>query len=336
MSHYTVGMDRRTFFSTIGLGVLAAPLAAAAQVAGKGHSLGILSPGLADDPSIPTVSNLIPRVLSQSGYVEGRNLVVERRFANDKLDQLPGLARELVKLQPDVIVAMGGLATQAVKDTTAAVPVVMIIGADPVARGLVASLSRPGSNVTGITLVADNVLAGKRLELIKEAVPRATRVAVLATGGFLSSSAQLQEVQKAAQVLRLKLVVVEVQDADYERAFRAMAAERADVIFVMMNATLNRDRKQIIERAARHRLPAIYDLREYVEIGGLMSYGGSMVEVAHRVAGYVDKILKGARAADLPVEQPTKIDLVINLKTAKALGLTIPQSLLLQADQVIQ
>src|SRR5262249_30747862 len=156
--------------------------------------------------------------------------------------------------------------------------------ADPVARGLVASFSRPGGNVTGITLVAETVLSGKRLELIKEAVPQATRIAVLATGGFLSSSAQLQEAQKAAQVLRLKLAVVEVHDADYERAFKAMVAERADAIFIMASATLNRDRKQIIERAAKYRLPAIYDLREYVEGGGLMSYGGSIIVIARRAA----------------------------------------------------
>ena len=330
-------MDRRAFLEALAGGLLAAPVAAGAQPStGNVYRLGILSPGRPDDSSVPTMSNLIPTALRERGYVEGRNLVVERRFAGDKFDQLPRLARELVQRQPDVIVAMSALAIQAAKDATPTVPVVMVIAADPVAKGLVSSLARPGGHVTGVTLVAENALAGKRLELIKEAVPRATRIAVLATGGFLSSSAQLQEAQKAAPVLGLKLVVVEVQNADYDRAFKAMVTERADAIFVMASTTFSRDRRQIVERAAKYRLPAIYNTREQVEVGGLMSYGGSIVEAARRVARYVDKILKGAKPADLPVEEPTKIDLVINLKTAKALGLTIPPSLLLRADQVIE
>jgi putative ABC transport system substrate-binding protein len=330
-------MNRRTFFDALAGGLLSAPLVGEAQQsAGKVYRLGILSPGRADNSSAPTISYLVSAALRETGYVEGRNLVVERRFADDKFDQLPRLARELIHLQPDVVVALGALAIQAAKEATATVPIVMVIAADPVARGLVSSLSRPGGNVTGVTLVAETVLAGKRLELIKETVPRAERIAVLATGGFLSSSAQLQEAQKAAQVLRLRLVVVEVQDGDYDRAFRAMVADRADAIFVMASVTLSRDRKQIAERAAKYHLPAIYDSREQVEAGGLMSYGGSAAGVARRVAGYIDKILKGTRAADLPVEEPTKFELVINLKTAKALGLTIPPSVLLRADEVIQ
>jgi putative ABC transport system substrate-binding protein len=330
-------MNRRMFFGALAGSLLSAPLVAEAQQsAGKVYRLGILSPGRADDSSAPTISYFIPTALRETGYVEGRNLVVERRFADDKFDQLPRLAQELIHLQPDVVVALGALAIQAAKEATATVPIVMVIAADPVARGLVSSLSRPGGNVTGVTLVAETVLAGKRLELIKETVPRAARIAVLTTGGFLSSSAQLQEAQKAAQVLRLRLVVVEVQDGDYDRAFRAMVADRADAIFVMSSVTLSQDRKQIAERAAKYHLPAIYGSREQVEVGGLMSYGGSTAGVARRVAGYIDKILKGTRTADLPVEEPTKFELVINLKTAKALGLTIPPSVLLRADEVIQ
>src|SRR5262245_24081731 len=238
------------FITMVGCGLLTAPITAGAQQsAAKVYRLGILSPGRADDSSVPTISTVIPTALRESGYVEGRNLVVEKRFADDKFDQLPRLARELIQLRPDVVVAFGALAIQAAKDTTETVPIVMVIGADPVARGLVSSFAHPGGNVTGLTLVAETVLAGKRLELIREAVPRATRIAVLATGGFLSSSAQLQEARKAAQALRLQLVVVEVQDADYDRAFKAIVAERADAIFVMMSATFNRDRKQIVERA---------------------------------------------------------------------------------------
>jgi putative ABC transport system substrate-binding protein len=329
-------IGRRAFIGTVTGGLLAAPFAAEAQQPGKVYRLGILSPGGVPDPSVPTIPNLVPMVLREIGYVEGRNLVVERRFADDKSDRLPRLARELVQLQADVIIAVGGQAIQAARDTTATIPIVMFIGADPVARGLVASFSRPGGNVTGVTVVAGTVLAGKRLELIREAVPRATRIAVLATGQSLSSSAQLQEAQKAASALRVKLVVVQVQGTDYDRAFGTMVAERADALFVFMSPTLSRDRKQIIERAAKYRLPAIYEWREQVEVGGLMSYGGSIVELSRLVAVYVDKILKGAKPADLPVEQPTKFELVINAKTAKALGLTIPQSLLMRADEIIQ
>jgi putative ABC transport system substrate-binding protein len=273
--------------------------------------------------------------LRDLGYADGRNLVVERRFADGKIDRLPRLARELVQLQADVILAVGAEAAQAARDTTVTVPIVMVVGVDPVARGWVASLSRPGGNVTGVTIVAGTVLAGKRLELIREAVPRATRIAVLATGESFSS-AQSQEAQKAAAALRVKLVIVQLQGTDYDRAFATMVAERADALFVLMSPALTRDRQQIIDRAAKHRLPAIYEWREHVEVGGLMSYGGSIVELSRRAAVYVDKILKGAKPADLPIEQPTKFEFVINLKTAKGLGLTIPPSLLQRADEVIQ
>jgi putative ABC transport system substrate-binding protein len=211
----------------------------------------------------------------------------------------------------------------------------MIAGSDPVARGWVKSLSRPAGNVTGVTVVAETVLAAKRLELIRKAVPGAARVAVLTVAG-LGSRVQLQEAEKAAAGLRVRLVVVEVQGHDYDRAFATMISERSDALFVLMSPVLTRDRKDIIERAAKYRLPAIYEWREFVEVGGLMSYGGSILDLTHRVALYVDKILRGANPGDLPVEQPTKYELVINLKTAKALGLTIPPSLVVRADRVIE
>ena len=329
-------MTKAVLMLAVTLGLFLSPWAAEAQqAAGKVYRLGILSPGGAPDPSVPTMSNLVPTALGQFGYVEGRNLVVERRFADDKLDRLPGRARELVQLRPDVIVAISGQAIQAARDATATIPIVMVISTDPVARGLVTSLSRPGGNVTGVTTVAETSLAGKRLELLKEVVPKATRIAVLASGS-LSSSAQLKEAQKAAEALRVKLVPVEVRDADYDRAFGTIVAERADAIFVVMGPTFLRDRTQIVERAAKHRLPAISGTPELVEVGGLMSYGASIVDVSRRAAVYVDKILKGAKPSDLPVEQPTKFELVINLKTAKALGLTLPPSLLERADTVIR
>lgn len=328
-------MIRREFVSGLALALLAAPLAVGAQPAGKVYRLGIISPGGVPDPTVPTIPNLLPTALRELGYVEGRNLVVERRFADDKLDRLPGLARELVQLRLDVIVAIATQGIQAARDATATIPIVMIVGTDPVERGLVANFARPGGNVTGITTVAETSLAGKRLELLKEAVPRATRVAVLGSGS-LASSAQVKEAQKAAEALRIKLVPVEVRDGDYDRAFATIVAERADAVFVLTGPTIVRDRKQVIERAAKHRLPTISALPELVEVGSLMSYGSSISNAARRAAAYVDKILKGSQPSGLPVEQPTKIDLVINLKTAKALGLAIPRSLLERADEVIE
>jgi len=328
-------MDRRAFIGSLAGGLLAAPLAAAAQPAGKVYRVGILSPGGVPDPSIATTPNLVPRNLRELGYVDGGNLVLEKRFADGKLDRLPGLARELVQLKTDVIVAAGQEATQAARDATVTVPIVMVVGSNPVARGWVASLSHPGGNITGVTVVATTVLAAKRLELIREAVPRATRIAVLAGGGP-GSSVQVAEAQKAASALRVKLVVVEVPGIDYDRAFATIVTERADALVVLMSPVLTRDRKQIIDRAAKYRLPAIYEWREHVEVGGLMSYGGSLSELSRRVAAYVDKILKGAKPGDLPIEQPAKYELVINMETAKALGLTIPPSLLARADQVIE
>ena len=329
-------MNRRTFVGALGFSVLAAPLAAEAQqAAGKVYRLGILSPGAVSDPSVPTIANLLPAVLRERGYVERRNLVVERRFADDKPDRLPRLARELVQVQPDIIVALSGQAVQAARDATTMIPIVMVIAADPVAWGLVASLSRPGGNVTGITTNYETTLAGKRLELLKEVVPRAVRIAVLGSGP-LSASAQLREAEKAAEALRIKLVPVEIRDTDYDRAFATIVAERADAILVLTGPTVVRDRTRIIDRALKHRLPAVSALRELAEAGALMSYGSSNVDASRRVAVYVDKILKGAKPADLPVEQPTKFELVINLKTAKALGLKIPESLLQRADEVIQ
>ena len=329
-------IDRRAFVLAWAVGTLSAPLAAQAQQAsGKVFRLVILSPGGVPDPSIPTMVNVLPTALRELGYVEGRNLVVDRRFAEDRFDRLPGLARELVQLRPDAIVAVSGQAIQAVRDVTATIPIVMVISTDPVARGLVTSFSRPGGNVTGVSTVAENSLAGKRLELLKEAAPKAARIAVLASGP-LSSSAQLKEAQKAAEALRVRLVPVEVRDADYDRAFSTVAAEHADAIFVVMGPTLLRDRKQIAERALKHRLPVISSSPELVEAGGLMSYGNSTLDAARRAAVYVDKIFKGANPSDMPVEQPTRFDLVINLKTARALGLTLPNSLVKRADTVIQ
>jgi putative tryptophan/tyrosine transport system substrate-binding protein len=318
------------------LSLLAVPLATEAQPAGKVYRLGLLSPATVPAPEVAAIVNLVPGALRELGYVEGENLVIERRFAEGQLDRLHGLAHELVQRRVDVIVAVSNLAIDAAKAATTTIPIVMGFGdGDPVSRGYVASLAHPEGNVTGVTLEAGTMLASKRLELLKAALPQAGRIAVLTTSEPVSHM-QVQEAQQAASALGVTLVVVEVQGTDYERAFATMAAARAEALFVLASTTLNRDRMQIIERAARYRLPAMYEWREHVEVGGLMAYGSSVVALSRRVVAQVDKLLKGARPADLPVERPTQFALVINLKTAEALGLTLPPLFLYQADAVIR
>jgi putative tryptophan/tyrosine transport system substrate-binding protein len=316
----------------VALALLATPLTVEAQPAGKVYRLGILSPG--KPPAPDTSSHLhVIEVLRELGYAEGRNLVIERRYAEGKTDRLSGLARELVRLPVDVIVAIGS-AVDAAKDATQTIPIVMGIVSDPVGRGSVASLARPGGNITGVAYAVGPEISQKRLELLKEAVPRAATIAGLA--GVDTSQIMRQETQKAASSLGVKLIVVDVQGDGYERAFAAVMAERADALAVISSVILNIDRRRIIDLARRHRLPAIYEWAEHAEEGGLMAYGASNRERFRRVAIFVDRIFKGAKPSDLPVEQPTKFELVINLKTAKALGLTIPPSLLLRADRVIE
>jgi putative tryptophan/tyrosine transport system substrate-binding protein len=319
-------IDRRAFLAGAGAVLLASPLAAEGQQVGKVRKVGELHPGSGSEERVAA--------LREVGYVEGQNLVVERRHAEGRLDRLPALATELVGLKPDVILATGEAAIRAAKNATKVIPIVMAFAEDPVGKGLVASLGRPGGNITGVTLVAAGTMAAKRIEVFKEAVPRARRIALLTWPGM--EAAQVKEAEQAARALKIETVLVEVQNGDYEGAFSAMATERADALFVVSNPVLNRDRKRIIALAARHRLPAIYEWRESAEDGGLLAYGAKFRELNRRVAAYVDKILKGAKPGDLPVEQPTTFELVINLKTAKALGLTIPPSLLGRADEVIQ
>ena len=324
-------MDRRTFLAGTGAVLLATPLAAEAQQTGKVYRLGILWPA---EPSLPsdrsTVFVTVAAALQDLGYVEGRNLLVERRFAMGKREQLPALASDLVQARMDVILAVGD-AVEPARAATKTIPIVMT-SSDPVGRRLVKSLGRPGTNVTGV-VVAETALADKRLELLKEAVPRATRIAVLSTSvvGY-----QIEAARRAASALGVKLVVVEVPDANYERAFRKMVAERAAAVVVLSSPVLYRDRSEIIALAAKHRLPAIYDFRTHADEGGLMAYGSNLSALHRRLAAYIDRIFKGANPTELPVEQPTGYELVINLKTAKALGLTIPPSLLGRADEVIQ
>jgi putative ABC transport system substrate-binding protein len=277
----------------------------------------------------------VPKLLHDLGYIEGRNLQVQRRFAEGKLDRLPQLAKELVDLRMDVIVAVSPTAIKPAQEATKSIPIVMGFGKDPVRDGFIASLARPGGNITGVVVAPEDVLAGKRLELIKEAVPRAGSVAVLATRES-SSRLQIQEAEKVASLLGIRLLIVELQNSDYDEAFTNMTAQRANALFVLASPILNAGRDRIIQLAAKHRLPAIYEWPEHAEVGGMMAYGSSLAGLSRRVAWYVERILKGTKPADLPVEQPTRFELVINLKAAKQIGLTIPPNLLARADKVIR
>lgn len=329
---------RLAFVLPLVLVLFVAPLAAEGQEhrAGTVYRLGVLTPGVRPAPSLATTANLLPVLLREFGYVEGQNLVIEQRFAEGKLDRLRGLARELVELRADAIVAASPPAVLAAKQATNTIPIIMLLSySDPVELGFVASFARPGGNITGVVMAAEPSLVSKRLELIKEAVPRAVRIAVLATREAGSRN-QVQWAEQAAPALGLRLVVVEVRDADYDRAFATMVTERVDAFFPVASVILSTDRERIIQLAAKHRLPAIYDWREHVEAGGLMAYGGTVSTFTRRAAVYVDRVLKGTNPTDLPVERAAAFDLAINLKTAKMLGVTMPSSLLLRADHVLQ
>ena len=329
-------LDRRSFIATLAVGLLAAPLAVEAQPAAKVARIGYLATNLAAGPD---PREAFRQGLRDLGYVEGRNLVIEDRSADGKLERFPALAAELVALKVDVIVASGTLAALAAKQSTRTLPIVFSPAADPVGSGLVTSLERPGGNVTGLSVVAPE-LVGKRLELLREAVPGVTRVAVLwQSGGFgeRTEKDMLKGAEVAARALGVRLLFIEGRDpADFDRAFSDMTRARAGALTVLPSNMLNNERRRLVDLAAKNRLPAVYGARESVEAGGLMAYGPNLADLSRRAATYVDKILKGAKPADLPVEQPTKFELVINLKTAKALGLTIPPSLLQRADQVIE
>jgi putative ABC transport system substrate-binding protein len=306
-----------------------------AQQTGRVYRLGFLSPASTPEPSIPTTATLVPKLLHDLGYIEGRNLQVQRRFAEGKLDRLPQLAKELVDLRMDVIVAVSPTAIKPAQEATKSIPIVMGFGKDPVRDGFIASLARPGGNITGVVVAPEDVLAGKRLELIKEAVPRAGSVAVLATGES-SSKLQIHETEKVASLLGIRLLIVELQNSHYDEAFTSMTAQRANALFVLASPILNAGRDRIIQLAAKHRLPAIYEWPEHAEVGGMMAYGSSLAGLSRRVAWYVERILKGTKPADLPVEQPTRFEFIINLKTAKQIGVTIPPNVLARADKVIR
>jgi putative ABC transport system substrate-binding protein len=287
-------------------------------------------------------STIAPRMdafrqgLRELGYVEGKNIVIERRHADGKSDRLPALAVELVNLKVDVIVTSGPTATRPAKEATSSIPIVMTFDDDPVGSGFVASLARPGGNITGLSTLSPEI-SGKQLELLKEIVPRLGRVAVIGTSTRQGTSQTLKEMELAAGVLGVKLQYLDIQSPkDIETAFRVASKERADAVLVLQSPVLYSQRVQIADLALKSRLPVISSRREFVEDGGLMSYGVSTFDLDRRAATYVDKILKGAKPADLPVEQPTKFELIINLKAANQIGLTIPPNVLARADKVIK
>jgi putative ABC transport system substrate-binding protein len=315
--------------------LVAMMLLAVAVIAGqqvhKVQRIGFLSP-----LESPQYFAAFRQGLRELGYTEGQNIVIEYRSAKGMPERFPDLAAELVRLNVDVIVAASGGGALAVKNATSTIPIVIGTTGDPVASGLVASLARPGGNITGLTALGTE-LTGKRLELLKEAVPKASRIVVLSTPGSTEGGTALKAMEVAAQPLGIELRVQEVRDpGEFEKTFAAITKEHAGAIMVLTGPLLTTHRKRIVEFAAKSRLPAMYGISEFVDAGGLMFYGASLPEMYRRAATYVDKILKGAKPADLPVEQPTKFEFVINLKAAKQIGLTIPPGVLARADKVIK
>jgi ABC-type uncharacterized transport system substrate-binding protein len=327
-------MDRRTFLAMGATGLLAAPSAAGAQQTTKVTSIGYLS-----GPSLSANAARIEafrRGLRELSYVEGKHLVIEWRSADGTLARLPALAAELVRLKVAVIVTSGGAPTRRAKEATSTIPIVMTNDPDPVGDGFVASLARPGRNITGLSTFAPEV-SGKRLEILREVVPKLSRVAVLGSSAATGYAQTLREIERAAKAFQMQLQFLDVLQAkDIETAFQAASKGRAQGVLTLNSAILGSQRAQIAELAVRDRLPVMYHQSDFVEAGGLIFYGVNVPDLSRRAATYVDKILKGAKPGHIPVEQPTKFELVINLKTAKALGLTIPPSILARADQVIE
>jgi putative ABC transport system substrate-binding protein len=327
-------MDRRAFLTGTGAVLLAAPLAAGAQQTGKVARIGWLS--LTEIPSHPGRSAFLAG-LRELGWVEGQNFVIEIRSAEGKRERVTELAAELVGLRLDVIIGAAQFPAQALMRATKTIPIVFAAAADPVADGLVASLARPGGNVTGSSFAFEDAFSGKWVELLTQAIPKASRLAVLVLPALPRHGPLLRQARLTARSLSVELQPYEARDPDeFAGTLSKMTRDRVDGLIVFPANVFAQGRGRLIELIAKHRLPAIYEHKQFTEAGGLLSYGPNPLASYHRAAFYVDRILKGAKRGDLPVEQPTKFELVINLKTAKALGLTIPPSLLGRADEVIQ
>jgi putative ABC transport system substrate-binding protein len=323
-----------------GLGLLAGcgTLLPQAQQPMKLARIGLLALARTDDPARVRLTEALQQGLREHGWVEGQTIVIDYRSEEGRSDQLPALAAELVRLGPDVLVAAGGSpAVRAARDATRTIPIVVpFFGGDPVADGLAASLARPGGNVTGLSNIAPE-LSGKRLELLKEVVPGLSRVAVVWNATSPTAAAEWRETQAAAQVLTVRLLSLAVRGPDdFESAFEAAIGEAPDALITVLDPITFTYRTRIIDFAAKSRLPTLYGQREFADDGGLMVYGPNLRDMMRRAADYVDKILKGANPAELPIERPMRFDFIINLGTAQALGLTMPQSVLMQATEVIE
>jgi putative ABC transport system substrate-binding protein len=327
-------MDRRAFLSTVTGSLLAAPLAAEAQSAGKMARIAVLGATRPED--LPQWEGL-RQGLRERGYVEGQNIAIDYRWAQGRFERLPALAAELAGLKPAVIVAFVTQSSVAARKATSTIPIVMVAVAAPIGAGLVPSLARPGGNVTGNSSISVEV-TGKSFELLKEVAPERRRVAVLWNpANAVFQNQMVKEAEAASRRLGLQVQIIAARDAsEIDKAFQLMTRERAEALAVLSDPIFIAARTKIVALAGKGRLPSVSGNRQYADAGGLMSYGPNFYELYRGAAGYVDRILKGAQPGELPIEQPTKFELVINLKTAKALSLTIPQSLLQRADQVIE
>jgi ABC-type uncharacterized transport system substrate-binding protein len=325
-------VKRREFITLLGGAAAAWPLAARAQQAGSRYTVGTLTAG--NDNS--ALNAVLVAALRELGWIEGKNVVFEHRYADNRLETLPELTADLVRLKVDVIATAGTLAPLAAKRGTSTIPIVMLAAGDPLGSGLVASLARPGGNVTGMSLMAPD-LGGKRLELLKEVLPQLARVAVLWNAANPYSALVFKETQAAGRTLGIEVQSLEVRAPDdFDGAFEAARRQRPDALITVEDPLTVSHRKRIADFAVGQQLPSLHGVREFAAAGGLMSYGASLPDLFRRAAGYVDKILRGAKPADLPVQQPSKFELVINLKTAKTLGLTVPLTLQASADEVIE
>ena len=331
-------IDRRTFLGATAGGLLAVSIVALAQQRGKLARIGLLDYG-ASEPVAAARWKAFRERLRELGYVEGQNVTFAPRWANGEVGRLPSLAAELIHAKVDIVVTAGSEAALAAKQATRSIPIVTATGSDPVELGLVAGLAEPGGNITGVTSI-QRELSGKRLELLKQLLPQVSRVAILWDSTNHSSALGMRDTEAAAKAVGIVLQSVGVRGAKgfdtADTAFSAMKRDRAEAVIAVNSPAFTGYRRRIADLAIAHRLPMVVGAKEYAEAGGLLSYGTDYTELHRRAAVYVDKILKGAKPADLPIEQPTKFELVINLKTAKTLGLTIPPSLLQRADEVIR
>ena len=328
-------IDRRTFVRLVSTGLAIRSLRAKAQQAGKVYRIGYLAGGSAAG-SLAFVEQF-REGLRERGWVEGQNVVIEYRFAEGRFDRLPALAAELVRLKVDIIAAIPTPAAVAAKNATGTIPIVLMVAVNPLELGLITSVARPGGNLTGIAFSFSTEILGKNLALLKEAFPRVRHVAVLSNPANPGHTIAIENMKAAADAMGMHLAILEVREPNqFDAAFKVMAERRAEALFIIADAQFQIYRARLAALAAKNRLPSMHGFREYVEAGGLMSYGPSIAASVRHGASFVDRILRGAKPADLPVEQPTKFELVINLKTAQAMTVTVPEALLARADRVIE